>query len=404
MKVLVVVDGHLGRTPDGKIWSSRIYNYDFFARYLLGFDEVRVAMRIHDISNNSEYPNLCSGPKVEFYPVEEFKGPKEYALKYFKIKKSIASFFDGCDCAIFRIPSTIGYQFWKEYKKLHKPYAVEVVVDPWDFAAPGTLKTPLRPIIRYSWTNNLKKACLEANGVSYVTKYALQERYPSTARLKGTNEEYFEEYYSSVNISTDYYAQPRNYNLEKVYTIIHVTNFIGNHVKGHEELIEAVANLKKQGIVVNVRFVGEGTFINEFTEYAERLGVGNQIVFSGKLSSGNEVREALLKADMFVFPSHAEGLPRVLIEAMATGLPCISTNVNGIPELLDKEWLIEVGDVQRLTDKIKEFIMSPKKMEIASQKNIERAKQYSDTVLQMRRKSFYQKLYYITIKGQKLYE
>ena len=116
MKVLVVVDGHLGRTPDGKIWSSRIYNYYFFARYLLGFDEVRVAMRIHDIKDNRDYPNLCSGPNVEFYPVEEFKGPKEYALKYFKIRRSISSFFEGCDCAIFRIPSTIGYQFWKEYR------------------------------------------------------------------------------------------------------------------------------------------------------------------------------------------------------------------------------------------------------------------------------------------------
>ena len=400
MKVLVVVDGHLGRTPDGKVWSSRIYNYEFFARYLLGFDEVRIAMRIQNIKDNTGYPNLCSGPNVEFYPVEEFKGPKEYALKYLKIKKTIPSFFEGCDCAIFRIPSTIGYQFWKEYKKLRKPYAVEVVVDPWDFAAPGTLKSPLRPIIRYSWTNNLKKACLEANGVSYVTKYALQERYPSTAKLKGATEEYFEEYYSSVNIPMNYYAQPRKYSVEKIYTIIHVTNFIGNHVKGHEELIEAVANLKKQGIIVNVRFVGEGTLIDEFKGYAERLGVKDQMVFSGKLSSSNEVREALLSADMFVFPSHAEGLPRVLIEAMATGLPCISTNVNGIPELLDKEWLIEVGNVQQLTDKIKEFVISPEKMEIESKKNIQRAKQYSEPVLQMRRKSFYGKLYNATIKDQ----
>ena len=404
MKVLVVVDGHLGRTPDGKIWSSRIYNYDFFARYLLGFDEVRVAMRIHDIKDNRDYPNLCSGPNVEFYPVEEFKGPKEYALKYFKIRRSISSFFEGCDCAIFRIPSTIGYQFWKEYRKQQKPYAVEVVVDPWDFAAPGTLKTPLRPIIRYSWTNNLKKACLEANGVSYVTKFALQERYPSTARLNGETENYFEEYYSSVNIPLDYYAEPRSYSGDKVYTIIHVTNYIGNHVKGHEELIAAISNLKKQGITVNGRFVAEGNLIGEFTEYAKSLDVKDQVVFSGKLSSGSEVREALLNADLFVFPSHAEGLPRVLIEAMATGLPCISTNVNGIPELLDKDRLIEVGDIQSLTDMIKELILSPDKMEQDSQRNIERAKQYSDTVLQMRRKSFYQKLCNLTAKGNEGHE
>ena len=49
MEVLVVVDGHLGRTPDGRVWSARIYDYAFFARYLSAFEQVRVAMRIHDI-------------------------------------------------------------------------------------------------------------------------------------------------------------------------------------------------------------------------------------------------------------------------------------------------------------------------------------------------------------------
>lgn len=392
MKVLVVVDGHLGRTPDGRVWSERIYNYDFFARYLSAFEDVRVAMRIKEITNNDGYPNLCSGEHVEFYPIEEFKGPKEYISKYFKIKKQQSKYYEGCDCGIFRIPSTVGYQLMHGFEKAKKPYAVEVVVDPWDFFAPGTSKSLVRPIIRKIWTDDLKRSCRKANGVSYVTKEALQKRYPSTARLKGESKYYFESYYSSVNIPADYFGELRKYQKKNIYNIVHVTNFIGNHVKGHEELIEAVGVLKQKGIIVNVNFVGEGTLIGEFKSYAKEKGVGEQIHFIGKLPTPALVREELLKNDLFVFPSHAEGLPRVLIEAMAVGLPCISTNVNGIPELLDENYLVEVGDVDGLAEKIEKLVASPEKMDKASKRNLYTAYEYKESVLQDRRKKFYEKL------------
>lgn len=392
MRVLVVVDGHLGRTKDGRVWSSRIYNYDFFARYLVAFDEVRVAIRIHEINSNEGYPNLCSGPNVEFYPIKEFKGPKEYVKKYFEIRKNIKDYFDRCDCAIFRIPSTVGYQFLHSYQKLLKPYAIEVVVDPWDFAAPGTLETPLRPIIRWKWTKDLKKACLHANGVSYVTKYALQERYPSYARKYGETAEKFESYYSSVNIPDSYFASPRVYGETKSIKIIHVTNFIGNHVKGHRELIEAISILKNEKYDISVDFIGEGNLIEEFQSYAESLGVGQHINFIGKFSTADKVRQKLMDSDMFVFPSHAEGLPRVLIEAMAVGLPCIATNVNGIPELLNEEYLVKVGDTKEIAAKIKAFGDNPELMRKASKDNLAKARNYSELLLQERRKEFYRKL------------
>ena len=393
MKVLVVVDGHLGKTPDGKIWSSHIYDYNFFARYLNEFDEVRVAIRIHDIDSNEHYPNLCSGPSVEFFPIEEFKGPKEYIKKYFSIRKNINKYFEDCSCAIFRIPSTVGYQFMNSFKKENKPYAIEVVVDPWDFASPGTLKTCLRPIIRLVWTYSLKRACKKANGVSYVTKYALQDRYPSKSKIQGESKQYFESYYSSVNIPVSYFGQEKKLNKnKKELKIIHVTNFIGNYVKGHKELIEAVSILNKKGIKINVDFIGEGNLIKEFEEYSQKLEVKDNINFIGKISDKNLLREKLIESDLFVFPSHAEGLPRVLIEAMAVGLPCISTNVNGIPELLESDYLVEVGDVQSIADKIEIFYNNYNLINIESKNNINKAYNYSEEELQKRRDGFYMKL------------
>lgn len=393
MKVLAVADGHLYQTPDGRIWAERIYSYDFFARYLSAFDEVRVAIRITDIQSSDEYPILCSGPNIEYWPIEEFRGPAQYAKKYFKIRKGLKNCFHGCDCGIFRIPSTVGYQLLHAFQKTGKPYAVEVVVDPWDFAAPGMLGTPLRPVIRHTWTRDLKRACLHANGVSYVTQFALQKRYPSYAKFQGESKEHFESCYSSVNLPDDYYGEAKKYRqIHSPIRIVHVTNSISNYVKGHRELISAAAELKKQGYTVQVEFVGDGKLIHEFEQLAKAMDVGDQVRFIGKLATPDLVRAKLLDSDMFVFPSHAEGLPRVLIEAMAVGLPAISTDVNGIPELLAAEYLVPAGEVNDLAAKIKRFADNDKLYEQASRENIEKAREYSETDLQERRKKFYKKL------------
>ena len=287
----------------------------------------------------------------------------------------------------------MGYQFWNEFKKTKKPYAVEVVVDPWDFAAPGRLSTPLRPAIRWIWTSQLKKACMEANGVSYVTQFALQNRYPSRAKKYGETEKYFEEYYSSANIPESFYGTAKIYpGKEKRMKIVHVANSISNHVKGHEELISAVAILKRRGIDLDVEFIGEGTLIEHFKKQAEEKDVSDRVYFIGKLSTPQLVREALSSADLFVFPSHAEGLPRVLIEAMAVGLPAISTRVNGIPELLEDEYLVNVGEIEPLADKIQKLALDKDAYNIASRKNLEKAHEYCEVILQARRQNFYMKL------------
>lgn len=394
MKALVVVDNHLVKTPDGKCWAARIYNYSFFARYLSVFDEIRVAIRIKEVDSNKEYPNLCSGKGIEFCAIEEFQGPKEYILKYAKIQKNIRKYFDGCDCAIFRIPSTVGFQFWNAFKKTGRPYAVEVVVDPWDFAAPGRLKTPFRPIIRQLWTHQLKEACMKANGVSYVTQYALQKRYPSNASKNGTTEMHFESYYSSANIPSSYYGKPKTYpDRNKVMRIVHVANSISDYVKGHKELITSVAILKEQGINVEVYFIGEGSLVGEFKEFAIKKSVEERVHFIGKLPTPEMVRTALKDADLFVFPSYAEGLPRALIEAMSVGLPAVSTKTNGIPELLEDKYLVEPGQTKELAEKIAMLINNEDEYSLASKKNISKAMEYCEDILQERRNIFYSKLY-----------
>jgi glycosyltransferase involved in cell wall biosynthesis len=75
----------------------------------------------------------------------------------------------------------------------------------------------------------------------------------------------------------------------------------------------------------------------------------------------NEVKEAFAQADVFVLPSLAEGIPVVLMEAMCSGVPCVTTPVNGIPELIEhgvSGLLATPGDVASLTAQLQRMLSS----------------------------------------------
>ena len=105
-----------------------------------------------------------------------------------------------------------------------------------------------------------------------------------------------------------------------------------------------------------------------------------------------QLDDYLSSADLFVLPTKAEGLPRVIIEAMAKGLPCISTNVSGNPELLGARWLIGYDDVLALTERIKELCSNAELYEATSTENFNNSCGYEASILEKRRDAFYTKL------------
>jgi glycosyltransferase involved in cell wall biosynthesis len=78
---------------------------------------------------------------------------------------------------------------------------------------------------------------------------------------------------------------------------------------------------------------GEGPLKAELLEKVENLGISDKVFFTGFIS---DVKSALEKMDVFVMPSLTEGMPIVLLEAMALGKFIIATGVGGIPQMLDK--------------------------------------------------------------------
>ncbi len=120
--------------------------------------------------------------------------------------------------------------------------------------------------------------------------------------------------------------------------------------KGQELLVMAVAALRDRGIDVEVVLVGDGELRDDIERLITRLSVADRVRITGWQSS-TEVRSTLLESRALVLASFAEGLPVVLMEAMALGRPALSTYVAGIPELLEdgeSGWLFTPGDVDAL--------------------------------------------------------
>lgn len=103
--------------------------------------------------------------------------------------------------------------------------------------------------------------------------------------------------------------------------------------KGQRILIDACRRLRAQGRRLRLVLVGTGPDENRLKEFVASRGLDEVVEFTGALNE-SEVREWYARADVFALASFAEGIPVVLMEAMASGIPCVSTRITGIPELI----------------------------------------------------------------------
>lgn len=120
--------------------------------------------------------------------------------------------------------------------------------------------------------------------------------------------------------------------------------------KGQLLLLDAVHRLAQRGIRLELVLAGDGEMRGELESLIKRYALGEQVTITGWISSA-AVSEQILAARALVLPSFAEGLPVVLMEAMALGRPVLTTCIAGIPELVlhqETGWLFAAGDVDAL--------------------------------------------------------
>jgi colanic acid/amylovoran biosynthesis glycosyltransferase len=131
--------------------------------------------------------------------------------------------------------------------------------------------------------------------------------------------------------------------------------------KGQLLLIEAAAKLRAQGCSFNLVLAGDGEMRAEVEALIAQHDLAKHVRITGWISSA-QVRDELLAARTMVLPSFAEGLPVVIMEAMALRRPVLSTYVAGIPELVisgENGWLVPAGDVDALAASMRVALETP---------------------------------------------
>lgn len=126
------------------------------------------------------------------------------------------------------------------------------------------------------------------------------------------------------------------------------------HNKGQKHIPAALAQLKGEFPDIKIILIGGGEDEDLIRQEAVRHGVEKNIILQG-WGTGEQVRAGILSTRALLLPSYAEGLPIVIMEALATGRPVLTTRITGIPELVDAEcgWIFEPGDVAAIADALR---------------------------------------------------
>lgn len=367
---------------EGKFY-VRGYDRAYWNRYLQYFDKLYVVGRRFKASKEEvKGMELFGDEKLELYEIPSLHSLPMIFKNYHKVNVSIKQLTELVDCIITRQPSTNSNKAIAICKKNNKPYIVELVGCPWDALWNHSWRGKiLAPFFFLKTRKNLK----EAKFVIYVTKEFLQKRYPTKGQNIGCSDVAFP-------IADESVLKNRKLRISryKDNSCIHIVTIsdVGIKYKGHQYMIQALAKLKKDGRTnIKYHIVGKGNS-KRLKELANQLSVSDQVIFYGSMKH-DDIFLFLDKMDIYIQPSDTEGLPRALLEAMSRGLPCLGTDVGGIPELLDKEFLFSKrrSRIDEITCIIKNF--SPEVMKEQAERNFNKATEYRSYETDAKRKKIF---------------
>ena len=381
MRLCLTCEERFFRTPDGSFWSAGPSSYSFTRRYLGPFEEVRVIARAEDVREPRKGWSRADGEGVKFGPIPYYLGPVQYLKRVRSITKAVRTSLGPRDALVMRVGSQIA-SIMTAVLQGGRPYALEVIGDPLNVFARGSTEHPLRPFWRWWFTRLQRYQCAHATAVCYVTGDYLQRLYPCSHSAFST---------SFLNMELDassFIDAPRRFNnLPKPIRLITIGG-LDQPYKGIDLLIRAVRQCVLRGWDLELAIVGGGRYRAQLEQEADRAGIARRVLFLGAIGAGPPVREQLDRSQLFVLFSKTEGLPRAMIEAMGRGLPCIGSAVGGIPELLAPPYLVPRGDSAALANKIVALLADPSHLNEASAGNLERARQYTDLLLDAKRAEF----------------
>lgn len=258
------------------------------------------------------------------------------------IRQRVLEIIKNHDFLIARLPSEYGLLCLDVAQSLNRSVLTEVVANAFDclFYQSSWIKKAYAFILEY----RVRKAVLKSDYVSYVTTLYLQSKYPAApgAATIGVSD-------ASIVLMN---AAPRTINNDKPINLLTIAN-PDLAIKSVDTAVKATILLEKQGYRCHLNVLG-----GDGKHYISKYGaLPTHVTFHAAVPS-EDVQRFIEQSDIYIQPSLTEGMPRALLEAMSNGLPCCTTPVGGMRDVVHHECLFDKKDYRALVNILIKLISS----------------------------------------------
>ena len=383
VKLLVATD-HTFIEDQGHVYDDYCFQRSFFDDYLAEFAQVNVVCRARERIASDTNLGRSDGDGLHFRSVGNLHGPR-WIIEASRISlPTIAEVGTFAGCIVARVPSQLGYTAAAYARAQGMPYMCEVIGDPLT-AWPSTKNTLPYRVLGLVECWRMRRALLGASVASYVTRIELPTRYPAPAAVAT-------DFISSIRLPNAWLRPGRTSSPSFApLKLVHIGSLIPR--KRPLDILEtAMALTNRHGVPTVAVFAGDGPERSKLVNRANEAGLPNCLELLGQVSSRDGILQLLDRSDLYICASGSEGLPRGALEGMSRGLPLVGTQLPGLQELLPREELVAIGDVEGFTRRVLSITSSPEAYFAASTRSCELAKEYSLSVLSKRRRHLYRLL------------
>lgn len=331
-RLLVVGSDFIWKIGD-KYFTLSPFN-TFFSAFLQDFDHVSMALPF--LGDKTEFKNGIAMPEdVEIIELPGFNGVVDFIKKSIwilpKLIPILRKEIEKADAVIVMHDDFLGLVALLQARKQKKPHLL--------FLGGNQVE-----VVRNKYTG-LKKwgaislACLFEKIDQYWMDHGLTVLVTGREmidRLSAPGRRIYPYFTSLISGEDIIYRKPQDIFLNSANILY--AGFLTEN-KGVDILLQAFANFRKKYCATEAKLhiAGDGYFRPNLEKICQRLGITESVIFYGFIGDKERLKQLFLNSDLFVLPSKSEGIPKVLLEAMAYGVPILTTNVGGIPDIIQNE-------------------------------------------------------------------
>lgn len=337
MRIVASIEGRIWEEEPGLFFTRAPHaQLEYWRDILDEGTEVHIVARL----NNSALVGAASiDSRIHVYPIRDFTRGKGKFRSLWAAFVCLNGLIGPSDCIVYvRLPGLMGFLLGMIAVARRRRLITHLVGDPED-AAPTSSSGVRADAVRLLFIR-VSRLLIRRSAESFYVDELMVGTYPPGSPERSHRKR-------NVELRRLNWASSPRSEFRKE-PILMTAGTQEQPYKGHDLLITAASELKRLGYPVHVRIAGDGRLQPELRRLAESLEPRPSVEFLGHVAGVEQLQLEMKSADIFVLPSRTEGFPRVLVEAMALGLPCVATDVGAISTILPNWLLATHADVDPL--------------------------------------------------------